>query len=201
MKFVAIVGTNSDRSTNRQLLHFMANHFAHQAEIEVVEIKGVPVFTQPEDKVAPESVQVISQKIAEADGVIISTPEYDHSITAALKALLEWISYTDQALMDKGVMIVGGSLGSLGTSRAQSHLRQILDSPELKARVMPGTEYYLSNSGQAFDKDGQLVYPEKVTQLENHFTEFTGFVEILTQLREQGQLTSRHNANFSWEIG
>ena len=201
MKFVAIVGTNSDRSTNRQLLHFMANHFAHQAEIEVVEIKGVPVFTQPEDKVAPESVQVISQKIAEADGVIISAPEYDHSITAALKALLEWISYTDQALMDKGVMIVGGSLGSLGTSRAQSHLRQILDSPELKARVMPGTEYYLSNSGQAFDKDGQLVYPEKVTQLENHFTEFTGFVEILTQLREQGQLTSRHDANFSWEIG
>lgn len=200
MKFVAIVGTNSDRSTNRQLLHFMANHFAHQAEIEVVEIKGVPVFTQPEDKVAPESVQVISQKIAEADGVIISTPEYDHSITAALKALLEWISYTDQALMDKGVMIVGGSLGSLGTSRAQSHLRQILDSPELKARVMPGTEYYLSNSGQAFDKDGQLVYPEKVTQLENHFAEFTGFVEILTQLREQGQLTSRHDANFSWEI-
>lgn len=200
MKFVAIVGTNSDRSTNRQLLHFMANHFAHQAEIEVVEIKGVPVFTQPEDKVAPESVQVISQKIAEADGVIISTPEYDHSITAALKALLEWISYTDQALMDKGVMIVGGSLGSLGTSRAQSHLRQILDSPELRARVMPGTEYYLSNSGQAFDKDGQLVYPEKVTQLENHFTEFTGFVEILTQLREQGQLTSRHDANFSWEI-
>lgn len=200
MKFVAIVGTNSDRSTNRQLLHFMANHFAHQAEIEVVEIKGVPVFTQPEDKVAPESVQVISQKIAEADGVIISSPEYDHSITAALKALLEWISYTDQALMDKGVMIVGGSLGSLGTSRAQSHLRQILDSPELKARVMPGTEYYLSNSGQAFDKDGQLVYPEKVTQLENHFTEFTGFVEILTQLREQGQLTSRHDANFSWEI-
>lgn len=201
MKFVAIVGTNSDRSTNRQLLHFMANHFAHQAEIEVIEIKGVPVFTQPEDKVAPESVQVISQKIAEADGVIISAPEYDHSITAALKALLEWISYTDQALMDKGVMIVGGSLGSLGTSRAQSHLRQILDSPELKARVMPGTEYYLSNSGQAFDKDGQLVYPEKVTQLENHFTEFTGFVEILTQLREQGQLTSRHDANFSWEIG
>lgn len=200
MKFVAIVGTNSDSSTNRQLLHFMANHFAHQAEIEVVEIKGVPVFTQPEDRVAPESVQVISQKIAEADGVIISTPEYDHSITAALKALLEWISYTDQALMDKGVMIVGGSLGSLGTSRAQSHLRQILDSPELKARVMPGTEYYLSNSGQAFDKDGQLVYPEKVTQLENHFTEFTGFVEILTQLREQGQLTSRHDANFSWEI-
>ncbi|MCI6734932.1 MULTISPECIES: NADPH-dependent FMN reductase [Aerococcus] len=201
MKFVAIVGTNSDRSTNRQLLHFMANHFAHQAEIEVVEIKGVPVFTQPEDKVAPESVQVISQKIAEADGVIISAPEYDHSITAALKALLEWISYTDQALMDKGVMIVGGSLGSLGTSRAQSHLRQILDSPELKARVMPGTEYYLSNSGQAFDKDGQLVYPEKVTQLENHFTEFIGFVEILAQLREQGQLTSRRDTNFSWEIG
>ena len=63
MKFVAIVGTNSDRSTNRQLLHFMADHFANQAEIEVVEIKGVPVFTQPEDKISPEIVQVISKKI------------------------------------------------------------------------------------------------------------------------------------------
>ena len=201
MKFVAIVGTNSDRSTNRQLLHFMAKHFADQAEIEVLEIKDVPIFIQPEDKVAPQSVQVISQKIAEADGVIISTPEYDHSITAALKALLEWISYTDQVLMDKAVMIVGGSLGSLGTSRAQSHLRQILDSPELKARVMPGTEYYLSNSGQAFDENGQLVYPEKVSELENHFAEFVGFVQILNQLREQGQLTNRQDTNFSWEIG
>ncbi|WP_290490699.1 MULTISPECIES: NADPH-dependent FMN reductase [unclassified Aerococcus] len=201
MKFVAIVGTNSDRSTNRQLLHFMAKHFVDQAEIEVLEIKGVPIFIQPEDKVAPQSVQVISQKIAEADGVIISTPEYDHSITAALKALLEWISYTDQVLMDKAVMIVGGSLGSLGTSRAQSHLRQILDSPELKARVMPGTEYYLSNSGQAFDENGQLVYPEKVSELENHFAEFVGFVQILNQLREQGQLTNRQDTNFSWEIG
>ncbi|GMR70364.1 NADPH-dependent FMN reductase [Aerococcus viridans] len=201
MKFVAIVGTNSDRSTNRQLLHFMAKHFADQAEIEVLEIKDVPIFIQPEDKVAPQSVQVISQKIAEADGVIISTPEYDHSITAALKALLEWISYTDQVLMDKAVMIVGGSLGSLGTSRAQSHLRQILDSPELKARMMPGTEYYLSNSGQAFDENGQLVYPEKVSELENHFAEFVGFVQILNQLREQGQLTNRQDTNFSWEIG
>lgn len=62
MKFVAIVGTNSDRSTNRQLLHFMADHFANQVEIEVVEIKGVPVFTQPEDKIAPEIVQAISKK-------------------------------------------------------------------------------------------------------------------------------------------
>lgn len=167
----------------------------------MLEIKGVPIFIQPEDKVAPQSVQVISQKIAEADGVIISTPEYDHSITAALKALLEWISYTDQVLMDKAVMIVGGSLGSLGTSRAQSHLRQILDSPELKARVMPGTEYYLSNSGQAFDENGQLVYPEKVSELENHFAEFVGFVQILNQLREQGQLTNRQDTNFSWEIG
>ena len=201
MKFVAIVGTNSDRSTNRQLLHFMADHFANQAEIEVVEIKGVPVFTQPEDKISPEIVQAISKKITEADGVIISTPEYEHSITAGLKSLLEWISYTDQALMDKAVMIVGGSLGSLGTSRAQNHLRQILDSPELKARVMPGTEYYLFNSGKAFDEDGHLIYPEKVLELEKHFTEFIGFVEILAQLREQGQLTSRRDTNFSWEIG
>ena len=45
-------------------------------------------------------------------------------------------------------MIVGASLGALGTSRAQLHLHQILDAPELKARIMPGTEFLLGHTEQ-----------------------------------------------------
>ena len=55
-----------------------------------------------------------------------------------------------RALINKPTMIVGASLGLLGTSRAQAHLRQILDAPELKARVMPGTEFFLGQSEQEF---------------------------------------------------
>jgi len=50
VKLIAIVGTNSKRSTNRQLLQYMQKHFADKAEIELVEIKDIPVFNKPADK-------------------------------------------------------------------------------------------------------------------------------------------------------
>ena len=59
MKLVAIVGTNSDRSTNRKLLKFMQNHFADKASIELLEIKNLPVFNEPEDKMAPPKVKAL----------------------------------------------------------------------------------------------------------------------------------------------
>ena len=197
MTIVAIVGTNSDRSTNRKLLKFMQKHFSDKADIEVLEIKQLPAFNEPEDKLAPAEVQAFSEKILAADGVIISTPEYDHTIPAPLASALEWIAYTSRALINKPTMIVGASLGLLGTSRAQAHLRQILDAPELKARVMPGTEFLLGHSEQVLDDDNHLNNPEKVAELEEHFSEFQNFVE-LTKALVKPEDTNRKKS-FIWE--
>ena len=197
MKLVAIVGTNSDRSTNRKLLKFMQKYFSDKADIEVLEIKQLPAFNEPEDKLAPAEVQAFSEKILAADGVIISTPEYDHTIPAPLSSALEWIAYTSRALINKPTMIVGASLGLLGTSRAQAHLRQILDAPELKARVMPGTEFLLGHSEQVLDDENHLNNPEKVAELEEHFSEFQNFVE-LTKALVKPEDTNRKKS-FIWE--
>ena len=56
MKLVAIVGTNSQKSTNRQLLQYMKNHFESKADIELVEIKDIPMFNKPSDKELPNIV-------------------------------------------------------------------------------------------------------------------------------------------------
>ena len=93
MKFIGLVGTNSKRSTNRQLLQYIQKHFADKTDIELVEIKDLPVFNKPANKQLPESVLEIVKKIDEADGVIIGTPEYDHSIPAVLMNALAWVSY------------------------------------------------------------------------------------------------------------
>ena len=114
IKLIAIVGTNSKRSTNRQLLQYMQKHFADKAEIELVEIKDIPVFNKPADKQVPEAVLEIVAKIEEADGVIIGTPEYDHSIPAVLMSALAWLSYGVFPLLNKPVMITGASYGTLG---------------------------------------------------------------------------------------
>lgn len=198
-KFIGIVGTNSDHSTNRQLLQFMKNHFSSKAEIEIVEIKDIPVFNKPENKDIPEIVQAMADKIDDADGVIISTPEYDHAVTASLMNALSWLSYGIFPFVDKPVMITGASYGTLGSSRAQLHLRQILDAPELKARIMPSSEFLLSHSLQAFDEENNLTNVEQIEKLDRLFEDFLTFVTITNQLTHAHEQNKKEAENFSWE--
>ncbi len=198
MKYLAIVGTNSEVSTNRMLLQFMQKHFSHEAEIEVYEIKELPAFMEQEDSKVPEKVAELSDKILKADGVIIATPEYDHAIPAVLKSALEWISYTSQALTDKPVLIVGASHGTLGSSRAQAHLRQILDSPELAARIMPSSEFLLGKSQSAFDSSGNLIYSDKVSELDEIFREFILFTDITSKLLKE-KVFMKKVKKYTWQ--
>ena len=191
LKLIAIVGTNSKRSTNRQLLQYMQKHFADKAEIELVEIKDLPVFNKPADKQIPAKIEV-------ADGVIIGTPEYDHSIPAVLMSALAWISYGVFPLLNKPVMITGASYGTLGSSRAQLQLRQILNAPEIKANVLPD-EFLLSHSLQAFDQNGDLVDLDVIKKLDAIFDDFRIFVKVTEKLRNAQELLRKDAEDFDWE--
>ena len=199
LKFIGLVGTNSKKSTNRQLLQYMQKHFADKAEIELIEIKDIPIFNKPADMQVPEIVKEIAAKIEAADGVIIGTPEYDHSIPAVLMSALAWLSYGIYPLLGKPVMITGASYGTLGSSRAQLQLRQILDSPELKASVMPGSEFLLYHSLQAFDKNGDLIDRETIQKLDALFDDFRLFVKITEKLSSAQALLHQEAENFDWE--
>ena len=199
LKLIGLVGTNSKRSTNRQLLQYMQKHFADKAEIELVEIKDIPIFNKPADKKLPAIVTEIAEKIEAADGVIIGTPEYDHSIPASLMSALAWLSYGIYPLLNKPVMITGASFGTLGSSRAQLQLRQILDAPELKSSVMPGSEFLLSHSLPAFDKDGNLIDLETIQKLDALFDDFRLFVKITEKLSSAQELLHKEAENFDWE--
>ncbi len=198
LKLIAIVGTNSKRSTNRQLLQYMSKHFADKAEIELVEIKDIPMFNKPADRNVPELVSEIAEKINAAEGVLIGTPEYDHSIPAVLMNALAWLSYGIYPLLNKPVMITGASYGTLGSSRAQLQLRQILNAPEIKANVLPD-EFLLSHSLQAFDPSGDLVDLDVVKKLDAIFDDFRIFVKIADKLRNAQELLRKDAEEFNWE--
>lgn len=201
-KFVALVGTNTAKSTNRKLLKYMQGRYADEAEIEVVELKGLPIFKKTTEMSVPEQAKTIAEQINAADGVIIGTPEYDHSIPALLSSALAWLSYGIHPLMDKPVMIVGTSYGTLGASRAQAQLRQILDSPELKATVMPSSEFLLGHSLQAFDESGELKSEEEVAKLDGLFQDFLLFTDLSSQLDHSKELHQEEAAEkFSWDNG
>ena len=198
LKLIAIVGTNSKRSTNRQLLQYMQKHFADKAEIELVEIKDIPVFNKPADKQVPAEILEIAAKIEEADGVIIGTPEYDHSIPAVLMSALAWLSYGIYPLLNKPIMITGASYGTLGSSRAQMQLRQILNAPEIKASVLPD-EFLLSHSLQAFNPSVDLGGRRIIKKLDATFDDFRIFVKITEKLRNAQALLRKDAEEFDWE--
>ncbi|GKT04081.1 NADPH-dependent FMN reductase [Furfurilactobacillus sp. WILCCON 0119] len=175
-RFIAIVGTNASKSYNRVLLNYMKSHFADQAEIEVQEIKDVPLFNEDAMTDIPTVIENIDQKILAADGVIFGVPEYDHSVPACLKSLIEWLSSARHSFNHKPVMIVGGSYGIQGTVRAQMNLRQILDSPGVNAEVLPGNEFQLANVTQKLDDNGQLVDERSAQFLDTCFDNFVDFV-------------------------
>lgn len=195
---IGIVGTNSKKSTNRKLLKYIQKHFADQAEIELLEIRDYPIFTKPEDKTLPNIVEEDAEKIEQADAVIISAAEYNHSITSSLTNALHWLSYYIYPLADKPIMITGASNGRLGSSRAQMHLRQILDSPDIRARVIPNSEFLLGNSLQAFDDDGDLSDQKSVEQLEAIFKEFIQFIDHTQEFTQLRTDTKAAAENYEW---
>ena len=199
MKIIGLIGNNSKNSTNRKLLQYMQKHFADKVKMELVEINNLPLFNKPANKQVPKEVLEIAKKIEAADGVVIATPEYDHSIPASLMSALAWLSYGIYPFLNKPVMITGASYGTLGSSRAQLQLRQILDAPELKASVMPGNEFLLSHSLQAFNEAGDLVDLNTIDKLDAIFDDFRIFVKVTQKLSKAQEMLRKEAENFDWE--
>lgn len=183
MKLVGIVGSNAEFSYNRLLLQYIAKKYKNLFTLEVLEIKDLPLFNQSDDQSNSAPVQYINQKIKMADGVIIATPEHNHTIPAALKSALEWYSFNLHPFENKPVMIVGASYFSQGSSRAQLHLRQILDAPGVNAIVMPGNEFLLGNVKQAFDENNNLKEQRTIDFLTSCLEKFAQFIDVVSVMQ------------------
>ena len=104
----------------------------------------------------PPKVQTLVDQILAADAVIISTPEYNKSISGVLKNTLDWISRVKGApLRDKPLAIMSAADGRAGGERAQFALRLCLVA--FRPSLVTGPEMMLANSGAAFDEDGRLT--------------------------------------------
>ncbi|MCI1983563.1 MAG: NAD(P)H-dependent oxidoreductase [Bifidobacteriaceae bacterium] len=196
MKLTAIVGTNADFSYNRLLLQFMRKHFWQLADIEILEVSQLPAFTEDfDDLTAAEQTEVWRFKTAvnKSEGVIFSAPEYDHSIPAALKSAIEWLSYKATCLTDTPAMVVGVAYGTQASARAQEHLRQILASPDCSAYVLPGHEVLIGNVGKTFS-DGVLSDPASIKNLEDNFVAFAEYatsINSMPSLQENSEMLKK----------
>ena len=128
----------------------------------------------------------LKQKVKEADGLVFSTPEYDHGIPAVLKSAIEWLSYKTKVLSEKPAMIVGVAYGRQASARSQVQMRQILISPDCNTNLIPGNEVLIGNVRDTFAKDGRLVDQEAIDNLEKCFEHFIEYIQIFKNTDREG---------------
>lgn len=156
IRVVGITGSLRDASFNTALLNAAAGLLPPGMALEFIDLADLPMFDVDTEKPFPISVAQFREKIAAADAVLISTPEYNSSISGALKNALDWASRQPQPpFAGKPVAIMGASTGVFGTARAQMVLRQVLT--HIGALVMPKPEVMVAKAQEAFDKEGRLV--------------------------------------------
>lgn len=179
MNIVTIVGSLRKESFNLKLAKTMEERYQEELNMKMVDIRNLPYFDQDEENDPPQAVKEFKQEITNADGVIIITPEYNWSIPGVLKNALDWASRVDKVFIGKPVMALGATPGMLGTVRAQMHLREILASPGIQAKILPpgGNEVLINFVNQKIDEQGRLADEGTLSFLDSKVEAFIDFVK------------------------
>ncbi len=127
-----------------------------QATIEIVPIIELPIYNGDVEAVGiPDAVKAFKQAIAGHDAVLFATPEYNSSVSGALKNAIDWGSRGGNVWSGKPVAMMGATMGGTGTAVAQSHLRQILVRAGALTLAQP--EAYVATAQSKFDAGLQLT--------------------------------------------
>lgn len=156
LKILGFAGSLRKGSYNKMALRTATRLVPDNAEIEVFDLDGIPLFNQDLEGNPPQKVKEFKGKIREADAILIATPEYNYSIAGVLKNAIDWASrpYGDNAFDGKPVGIMGASIGNLGTARAQYHLRQSLVFLNMFPLNQP--EVMIPFAQDKFDENGNV---------------------------------------------
>jgi chromate reductase len=157
IRILGISGSLRRSSHNTGLLRAAQELLPDGVTLTTFDIGQLPHYNADLDgESAPESVRALKRAIAEADGLLFVTPEYNYSVPGVLKNAIDWASRTakDSPLNGKPVAMMGAG-GTMGTVRAQAHLRQILLFNGTMQLAKP--EVYIQRSWEKFDPDGNLT--------------------------------------------
>ncbi len=157
MLILAISGSLRRDSHNTALLRAAADLLPPEAELSLYpELAAIPPFNEDRLEHPPDSVHRLREAVAQADGVLISTPEYNSSIPGVLKNALDWLSrpLVESPLRNKPAAVIGASTGMFGAVWAQAETRKVLGA--IGARVLD-LELPVPTAHEQFRPDGRLA--------------------------------------------
>jgi NAD(P)H-dependent FMN reductase len=179
MKLIAISGSLRKASFNTMLMHAAASLAPDGVTVQPETLHGIPLYNGDEEEATgiPPRVEELKNAIAEADGVILCTPEYNGSVPGVLKNAMDWLSRPPQDIgrvwAGKPVAVTGATPGGQGTALAQVHWLPNLRN--IGALPFFGAKLYVPGASKVFDSSGKL----SDASVEKHLKDFlAGFAEF-----------------------
>jgi len=157
LKVVALSGSLRAKSYNHAALQAAASLAPDDLSIQIVDYSGVPLYNQDlQAQGFPPSVQSLGAAIAQADGLLIASPEYNFSVSGVLKNAIDWLSRMNpQPFKGKPTAILSATMGPLGGARSQYDLRKIIGG--LEANVLTKPEVFIGACHTRFNEQGELT--------------------------------------------
>ncbi len=178
MKILALSGSLNPQSTTKRAVKIVIAAAKKQgAEVELFDFREnpLPMFdTRSDESTYPETVQLFKQKMLEADGYILGSPEYHGSVSGVLKNALDFIGARE--LEGKPAALVataGGALGAINTLNTLMIICRTLHAWALPMMVSVPQSY------MAFHADGTLKNPKLQQRLEELGVKLVDTVKIM----------------------
>lgn len=155
---VGVAGSLRQGSYNRALLRAAQQLAPVAVQIRIYDLSEIPLFNEDVERAGiPPGVAHLRQAVAEADGFLVATPEYNQGVPGVMKNAFDWLSRPSRnsVLNGKPAAILGASPGITGTARAQSQLRQSFAFTNTPVLLKP--EVLVGRAHEKFDADGRLT--------------------------------------------
>lgn len=159
-QIAVVVGSLRKDSFNRKLAGALVKLAPPEFSFKQVQIGDLPLYNQDDDANPAESVKRLKGEILAAQGLLFVTPEYNRSVPGVLKNAIDHASrpYGKNAWAGKPAGVIGISVGALGTSMAQQHLRNMLAYLDVPTLGQP--EAFIQNKENLFDASGNFGNPD-----------------------------------------
>ena len=179
MKIVSIVGSLRQDSWNHKLTRVAVDILKGKG-VEVHEggLDGLTLFNGDlDDGTFPEPVAALRNAMHSADGLLVASPEYNHSISAVMKNAIEWTCRPPNCWTNKVVFAMGTTPGRSGGIRMHLHLSDCLQCEG--AWLIPRPMILVPNAATVFGEDGQLLDQSIGDQLEEAMTTLVNTVKTM----------------------
>jgi chromate reductase, NAD(P)H dehydrogenase (quinone) len=154
-RLIGMSGSLRTGSHSVAVLSTLSEKFASRADLRIYDLEPIPPYDEDcEDDNLPAPVRELLSSIAEADGVVLCAPEFNHGMPGVLKNALDWASLSTSVLTHKPVAIMTATRAALGGPRCLEQMRVVLDA--MMARVIVAREVIITSVHDKI-RDGKLV--------------------------------------------